>query len=38
MLDGSRDGEDAAYRCVSLEHSDPFGVLYVLARLERVGG
>ena len=31
-------GEEAAYRCVSLDRSDPYGVLYVLARLERVPG
>ncbi len=29
-------GEHAAYRCGSMEHSDPFGVLYVVARLARV--
>ncbi len=36
MLGGPRGSALAAYRCVSLEHSDPFGVLYVLARLERL--
>jgi hypothetical protein len=29
-------GERAAYRCVSLDRSDPFGVLYVVARLEHI--
>ena len=31
-------GEHAAYRCVAMEPSDPYGVRYVVARLERVAG